>query len=139
MARKFSITAEQRADEIIQYLAGNSCADIAEYTGRPTSSIRSRIQKAGVLRSVNEAAKAKLAQGKTIKATPALAAEAEKLRVNGWFGEDICKSLGISKGTLTKLRRMTGTSWARARSRVDTRIPYEQWKQMRGQEQAHAN
>lgn len=136
MSRKFSITAEQRADEIIQYLAGNSCADISEYTGRPTSSIRSRIQKAGVLRSVNEAAKAKLAQGKTIKATPALAAEAEKLRVKGWFGEDICKSLGISKGTLTKLRRMTGAGRARARSQVDTRIPYEQWKQMRERGQA---
>jgi hypothetical protein len=131
MARHHSLTKEQRDDEIVQYVAGNSCADIAEHTGRPAGSIRSRIKRAGVLRDIHEAAKAKLAQGKTIKATPALAAEANKLREKGWIGEDICKRLRISKGTLTKLRRMTGSSRARAKpSAVDTRIPYEQWKQM---------
>lgn len=137
MARKSSLTAEQRADEILQYLAGNSCPDIAEFTGRPIESIRNRIRKAGVLRTLAQAGELARSQGKTIKANPERAAEARKLIAKGFNSKEICKRLNVSHATLSKIRNLGKSKRIRDRPEpVDTRIPYELFKKMRDQGQA---
>lgn len=136
MARKSSLTAQQRAEEIAMYLNGKSCPDIAKATGRAIDSIRCRMRKAGVLRTCAQAGELARSQGKTIKANQERAAEARTMISKGLKSSEICSLLEVSHATLSKIRNMGNVKRVRIkRQATDTRIPYELFKKMRDQQQ----
>lgn len=126
-------TPEMIEQEIALYQSGKSVREISEITGRSFAGIKHRLHKAGAMRTLQQSMDLARSQGKTIKATPAMARQAAKLASQGKSRKQICEILNISRFTLAKAEKMAPGKQTRRRVKPepkDTRIPYEVWKRM---------